>query len=521
LDLSHHFSRMANRRTASSVSKIVAAFPAATFNLGPGFPFAGNFPVDSLEGAIAKTWRFPLHPLTAVSLPDLNSATRFTVPKASIDTDPGSEIDLKSALQYQSSTGIPPLADFIQDWAINHQNQGKIPYEGPATLLTGGAQDGLAKCLLTFADDGDAILMEEDVYFSARDAVLPFGVKVIPVKLDEHGISPKSLKLVLDHWDEAVDGKKPHMLYTVSLGQNPTGAITPLWRKKEIYTLCQRHDIIVFEDDPYWALQYDIPGHKGEDPAPNELLSTLAPSYLTIDTDGRVLSLQTFTKIFAPGCRMGWIVAQPAFIEKLTFTTDGTTSNPSGFAEAAVAQVVIREWGGAPGFTRWIAGLRAHYKTRRDAFCEILAEGRDLAAANTGEGAATSPGQDSKAVASKRKRHPAHETTQQQNGSPKKRKTRMYDFVVPAGGMYVWVDFDLKSHPLAHPPHSLSEKDINLRLWNYLLTEHKIIAIPGYVFGATSKVKSADHFMRLTFAATLPDELRVAARLFSQGVKEF
>lgn len=294
----------------------------------------------------------------------------------------------------------------------------------------------------------------------------------------------------------------------------------PLWRKKEIYDLCKRHDIIIFEDDPYWFLQYSIPGHKGEDPSTSELLSALAPSYVTIDTDGRVLGLQTFTKLFAPGCRMGWIVGQPDFISKLTLTTDGTTSNPSGFAEAALSQVIIREWGGAPGFTRWIAGLRAHYRTRRDAFCEILAEGRDLANKSAGEGVSDTA-QDSKPAPNKRKRLRSYEPDEHQNGHSKKWKTRMYDFVVPAGGMYVWVDLHLKSHPLAQPPHRLGQKDINLRLWNYLLSEHKIITIPGNFFGATAEITSADNFMRLTFVAVPPEELRLVARLFAQGVKEF
>lgn len=207
---------MAKRRTASSIAKVIAAFPTAQFNAGPGFPFAGNFPVDTLEGAIAQVNRFPLFPLTSISLPDPDASTRFTVPKASITSDADSELDLKTALQYQSSTGIPPLANFIQEWAVKYQNQGKIPYEGPQTLLTGGALDGLAKCLLTFADEGDAILVEADVYFSARDMMIPFGVKIVPVELDERGMSAKSLEQILDSWDGAGSGRKPHMLYTVS-----------------------------------------------------------------------------------------------------------------------------------------------------------------------------------------------------------------------------------------------------------------------------------------------------------------
>ena len=122
----------------------------------------------------------------------------------------------RKALQYQASTGIASLAAFIQDWAINYQNQGRIPYEGPETLLTGGTLDALAKCMMTFADEGESILMDENVYFSARDLVLPFGVKVVPVKLDEHGMSATSLKRILDNWKEKSDGKKPHLMYTVT-----------------------------------------------------------------------------------------------------------------------------------------------------------------------------------------------------------------------------------------------------------------------------------------------------------------
>ena len=209
---------------------------------------------------------------------------------------------------------------------------------------------------------------------------------------------------------------------------------------------------------------------------------------------------------------MGWIVAQPAFITKLTYTTDGTTSNPSGFAEAAVSQVVLREWGGAKGFVRWIAGLRAHYKTRRDAFCEALAVGRDWSGSlEEREGSEGTEG--GKSVSKKRKRGSNHDG----HVSP----TRRFDFEVPAGGMYVWVKLHLEGHGLAARPSNLSTKQIVLRLWNYLLTKYSLITIPGYVFNATPQAKTADSNIRLTFAATSPEQLRVAARAFVKGVNEF
>jgi DNA-binding transcriptional MocR family regulator len=218
LDLSHHFSIMAQRRTESSVTKFIGGLSTTTFNLGPGFPFAGNFPLDTLEGAIAKPRRLPLHSVSGVTLPDTDTS-RFTVPKVSMDSqsnNPDTEIDLSTALQYQASTGYPSLAAFIQDWAVNYQNQGNIPYKDPETLITCGALDGLAKSLMTFSDPGDNILVEEYVYISAKDNILPFGLGLAAVNIDQEGMSAKSLEHILGNWDETIQGKRPRLMYTVT-----------------------------------------------------------------------------------------------------------------------------------------------------------------------------------------------------------------------------------------------------------------------------------------------------------------
>lgn len=88
------------------------------------------------------------------------------------------------------------------------------------------------------------------------------------------------------------------------MGQNPTAGVLSMKRRKQIYTLCQKYDIIILEDDPYWFLQYDL---FTELPDNDTFLSALAPSYMTIDTDGRVLRFDTFSKTMAPGCRLGWV----------------------------------------------------------------------------------------------------------------------------------------------------------------------------------------------------------------------
>ncbi len=118
------------------------------------------------------------------------------------------------------------------------------------------------------------------------------------------------------------------------MGHNPTGYVLSLERRREVYAVCSRFDVIILEDDPYWYLQYpsaDIEEAKlrnrplplqvtGND-LPNSsgfpFLDSLAPSFLNIDVEGRVIRLDTFSKTVAPGCRLGWVTAQPLFVEKI------------------------------------------------------------------------------------------------------------------------------------------------------------------------------------------------------------
>lgn len=117
------------------------------------------------------------------------------------------------------------------------------------------------------------------------------------------------------------------------MGHNPTSGVLSVKRRQEIYSLCCEYDIIIIEDDPYWYLQFPsavleearsrgLPVPQTEEvykPAKSsgyDFIDSLVPSYLSVDTEGRVIRLDTFSKTVAPGCRLGWITAQPAFIER-------------------------------------------------------------------------------------------------------------------------------------------------------------------------------------------------------------
>lgn len=126
------------------------------------------------------------------------------------------------------------------------------------------------------------------------------------------------------------------MLTYHSMGHNPTSGVLSVQRRKEIYAICQKYDIIIVEDDPYWYLQFpsaaprearsrglstprQTSAYKPAKSSGFDFLDSLTPSYLSVDTDGRVIRLDTFSKTIAPGCRLGWITAQPAFLERLVW----------------------------------------------------------------------------------------------------------------------------------------------------------------------------------------------------------
>lgn len=124
---------------------------------------------------------------------------------------------------------------------------------------------------------------------------------------------PESLDEILSNWDEKARGaRKPHLLYTVPSGQNPTGATQLLERRKEVYRVSQKHDLYIIEDEPYYFLQMQPYTGKGSaDPPPpatvKEFLDTLIPTFVSLDVDGRVMRMDSFSKVIAPGTRVGWI----------------------------------------------------------------------------------------------------------------------------------------------------------------------------------------------------------------------
>ena len=108
-----------------------------------------------------------------------------------------------------------------------------------------------------FTNRGDMILTDE--YASAVECAAPMGVRAVGIKMDDEGMLPADMEHILSTWDVAARGApKPKLLYTVPSGQNPTGATMGHQRRKDIYAICQKHDIYIFEDEPVMSLQNSL-----------------------------------------------------------------------------------------------------------------------------------------------------------------------------------------------------------------------------------------------------------------------
>lgn len=197
-----------------------------------------------------------------------------------------------AALQYTASNGLPRLRAQVAD----RLRQDGIPGSADDVLIIQGGQQGLDLAAKLVVDPGNVIVTENPTFLGALIAFAPTEPAYAPVRTDADGMDIDHLEEVLAAHPDAA------MIYTVPDFQNPTGVTMSLGRRRRLIELANAYGLLVVEDTPYRALRY-----QGES----------LPSLKSLDTQGRVLHLGSFSKILAPGLRLGWAVASPEILERL------------------------------------------------------------------------------------------------------------------------------------------------------------------------------------------------------------
>ncbi|KAI7854328.1 pyridoxal phosphate-dependent transferase [Circinella umbellata] len=261
------------------------------------------------------------------------------------------------SLSYDLTTGLPQLNEWLRELQVKEHAP---PLKEFDLSIGSGSQDLLTKAMEMFAEPGSAILVEEPTYTGVLSFLKSQPVDLIPVDTDAKGINPEKLDQILTNWPNSnptgkKDQPRPQVLYTIPVGGNPTGVSSTLERKKKTYEICQKHDVVIIEDDPYYYLQFNTPR---------------TPSYFSMDVDGRVLRMDSMSKILSSGIRIGWVSGPKAFIERMNMHTMSTNLQPAGIPQL-MAYGLLAEWG-HDGFLRHVDQVANFYRERRDVFAEAL-----------------------------------------------------------------------------------------------------------------------------------------------------
>jgi aromatic amino acid aminotransferase I len=320
--LDDHFSIESRSFNGSAMKK--SASPLSNrkiISLGTGRPTPDHYPWDllSFQGSFPDQRKAMTQTGT---VPNGVNKCETQKPVSQEVTKSGEGYNLALALNYGHAAGSPHLLRFVTEHIeLVHDP----PYADWGTCLTAGTTSALEIAFRMFCNKGDTILTEVYTYPGTLEVTKLVGLQTQGVNLDAEGASKADLLQILSTWD-ASRGPKPTVFYTIPSGHNPTGATQSLQRRREIYKIAEEHDLIILEDDPYYFLRL---GTRPEQINNNHPGASL-PSYLSLDKSGRVVRLDSASKILAPGLRAGWVTAQASILDKFLAYHEVSTVAVSG-----------------------------------------------------------------------------------------------------------------------------------------------------------------------------------------------
>jgi 2-aminoadipate transaminase len=251
------------------------------------------------------------------------------------------------ALQYGPTEGVKPLRETIVKMA---HEEGISSVEIDNILVTTASQQGLDLIGRIFIDPGDTILVEAPTYVGGLQAFHAVQANFVTVPLDDDGINTDSMEAKLKELDQK--NIKPKFIYVIPNFQNPAGVTMSLERRKKLIEISHARNLVIIEDDPYGDIRFE--GDK-------------LPSLIELDNIGNVIDLRTFSKILAPGLRLGWIIADKEVIKKISVAKQGADLCSPSLTQY-IADKFVRD-----GYLEdYLKLVRKTYKVKKDAMLSAL-----------------------------------------------------------------------------------------------------------------------------------------------------
>jgi 2-aminoadipate transaminase len=358
-------------------------------------------------------------------LPDLTAAAQAALTAFRAET-----------LQYGVRPGLPEMREFI----ASYMNADGAKVTADEILVVNGAKHGLDLLCRLLLDEGDSIVVTAPTYFTSIPIFRSFGVEFVEIGQDDEGMSVAELEDALRRL-AAAGRKPPKFIYNVPDYHNPTAVTMTRGRREALLEVAAAHGIPVIEDSPYRKVRFE---------------GVLEPSLKALDRRNGVYLLGTFSKLVAPGLRIGWVAAPRDVVARLVqLKSDGGT--------CPLTQRIILEFARAGGLERHIEKVQSVYRAHRD---------RMVAALNS--------------------ELPEVKTT------------------YPHGGYYVWLEF----------PQNVDTDALAKRAADFgatMIPGSKFFAGAG---PASSKTPSAPkHFARLAYSHASPDEIEEGVKRIASALR--
>lgn len=263
----------------------------------------------------------------------------FPIEEVKAATDAVLEEQGQVALQYGQTEGWLPLREHI---VARMAKKNAIHTTTDNVILTAGSQQGLDFCGKLFLNPGDVVVMESPSYLGAINAFQAYQPNFVEVPTDDGGMIMEELDKILSETENV------KLIYVIPDFQNPSGRTWSLERRKQFMEIINKHQIPAIEDNPYGDLRF-----KGE----------YQPALKSMDAEGLIIYMGTFSKILAPGYRLGWLCANDQIMEKFNLIAQAAVLQTS-----TISMMVISKYLDMYDIDEHVEKIKATYKHR----CELM-----------------------------------------------------------------------------------------------------------------------------------------------------
>lgn len=250
-----------------------------------------------------------------------------------------------TALQYGVTEGYAPLRARVKQYMKEKHNIGR---DFDDLIITSGATQVMDLSTKTLCNFGDVVISESPSFIGSLNCFRSYGVQLRGVPVEADGMNMDILEQKLQ------ENQNVRFIYTIPNFQNPSGATMSLEKRKKLYALAKQYGVLILEDNPYGDLRVS-----GE----------ALPSIKSMDEDGIVIYAGSFSKVLAPGVRVGYTVAPAPIVAKMTVGKQAADTHTPMFT-----QMLVDEWMATTDFEAHIQKIREIYRRKLNLMCDLIDE---------------------------------------------------------------------------------------------------------------------------------------------------